>query len=298
MTIFCVAGSEGRPSGDQDNERDRDRDKERGEDGARPREHHKESRGRRLEPQPPHPATHILTNNYDMPILTESPQLSPSLSPELEPMDTSDPAESLPHKSVSEEADSTTNNVISIPDTDDNANGEIISEGLSLLDSMESSLPTSTHFITVSPLSKPSLDKKLVLGRMVQPPMSHPTPPSPEKKSRKVAIEQRRQRQKGEQQSNLSLFASAWTEVNSEALRTSQKRVFGEDPARSGGRRELRGGGVEHLLLQGVPHPPQRRQLLQLPHRQIQIPLHSLQQMQDPRRERTQQLPARLYLYE
>ena len=38
---------ERRPRGDRDKERDRDRDKERGENGARPREHHKESRGGR-----------------------------------------------------------------------------------------------------------------------------------------------------------------------------------------------------------------------------------------------------------
>ena len=167
-----------------------------------------------------------------------SPQPSPSPPPDSEPMDTSDPAESLPHKFVSEEADSTTNNVISIPDTDDMANIEIISEGQSLLDSMDSkfsfaptsapaaasvdstsftlaasspkpgsrscvtppvprsalepaeaasspgpSLPTPTHYITVSPLSKPSPTKKLVLGRMVQPHVAHPAPPSSEKKS-------------------------------------------------------------------------------------------------------------------
>ena len=83
-----------------------------------------------------------------------------------------------------------------------------------------------------------------------------------------------------EQQSNLSLFASAWTEENSEELRTSKKRVFGEDLGRSGGP-ELRGGGaaVPHplklRLLEGVPHPPQRRQLWQLPRRQSEIPLQS-----------------------
>ena len=257
----------------------------------------KESRGGRVEPLDSEPATqNIVTNNYDMPILSGSPQLSPSLSPELEPMDTSDPAESLPHKSVSEEADSTTNNVISIPDTDtDMANSEIISKGQLLLDSMELSLPTPTHFITVSPLSKPSPEKKLVLGRMVEPPVSHPAPPCPEKKSRKVAMEQRRQ-----SQSNLSLFADAWSEQNYQALRTSWKRAFGEDPGRSGGGGAAVPPPLERLLLQGVPHPPQRRQLRQLPHhhRQAELPLDSLHQMQDPRREGTQQLPALLYLYE
>ena len=169
-----------------------------------------------------------------MPILTESPQLPL----DLQAINTMHPAESLPHKFVSEEADSTTNNVISIPDTDDMANIEIISEGQSLLDSMDSkfsfaptsapaaasvdstsftlaasspkpgsrscvtppvprsalepaeaasspgpSLPTPTHYITVSPLSKPSPTKKLVLGRMVQPHVAHPAPPSSEKKS-------------------------------------------------------------------------------------------------------------------
>ena len=76
-------GPERRPSGDQDEERDRD--EECGENRARPsREHHKESRGGRLEPldsepmDTSDPATQM-TNNYDMPILSESPQLSPSL---------------------------------------------------------------------------------------------------------------------------------------------------------------------------------------------------------------------------
>ena len=247
-------GSEGRPSGDRDKERDRDRDKECGENGARPRELDSESM------DTSGPATEkIVTNNYDMPIITESPQLSTSLSPELEPMDTSDPAESLPHKFVSEETDSTTNNVISIPDTDDMANIEIISKGQLLLDSME----------------------------------------FPERKCRKVAMEQRRQRQIRDQQSlsNLPLFPDAWTEENNRALKTSRKRAFGEDLGWSGGG----GAAVPPLLeLQGVPHPPQRRQLLQLPHphRQVEIPLDIHHKMQDPRREDTQQLPEILYLYE
>ena len=220
----------------------------------------KESRGGRVEPLDSEPATQkIVTNNYDMPILSESPQLSTSLSPELEPMDTSDPAESLPHKFVSEETDSTTNNVISIPDTDDMANIEIISKGQLLLDSME----------------------------------------FPERKCRKVAMEQRRQRQIRDQQSlsNLPLFPDAWTEENNRALKTSRKRAFGEDLGWSGGG----GAAVPPLLeLQGVPHPPQRRQLLQLPHphRQVEIPLDIHHKMQDPRREDTQQLPEILYLYE
>ena len=249
-----------------------------------------------------------------------SPQPSPSPPPDSEPMDTSDPAESLPHKFVSEEADSTTNNVISIPDTDDMANIEIISEGQSLLDSMDSkfsfaptsapaaasvdstsftlaasspkpgssscvtppvsrsaldpveaasspgpSLPTPTHYITVSSLSKPSPTKKLVLGRMVEPPVSHPAPPSP------------------------SLFADAWSDQNHQALRTSWKRAFGEDPGRSVGGRELRGSGaavplpMKLLLLQGVPNPPQRRQLQENPRRWVNIPLDSSHEMQDPR---------------
>ena len=95
-----------------------------------------------------------------------------------------------------------------------------------------------------------------------------------------------------EQRTNLSLFDDAWSDQNYQALRTSWKRAFGEDPAVP--------PPMEHLLLQGVPHPPQRRQLRQLPHhhRQAELPLDSLHQMQDPRREGTQQLPALLYLYE
>ena len=60
----------------------------------------------------------------------------PSPSPPLEPMVTSDPPSSLP-QIVTEEADSTSNNVISIPETGDIANIAIISEGLPLLDSMD-----------------------------------------------------------------------------------------------------------------------------------------------------------------
>ena len=61
----------------------------------------------------------------------------PSPSPPLEPMVTSDPPSSLP-QIVTEEADSTSNNVISIPETGDIANIAIISEGIPLLDSMDS----------------------------------------------------------------------------------------------------------------------------------------------------------------
>ena len=115
-------------------------------------------------------------------------------------------SQSVTRKYVGEEADSTTNNVISIPDTHDMATMGIISEGQSLLDSMDSkfnfsvnpsttadstsiSISTSntasetfntattphppTHYITVSPLSKPSPSKKMTVGRVQQnvPPM-------------------------------------------------------------------------------------------------------------------------------
>ena len=95
-----------------------------------------------------------------------------------------------------------------------------------------------------------------------------------------------------EQRTNLSLFDDAWSDQNYQALRTSWKRAFGEDPAVP--------PPMEHLLLQGVPHPPQRRQRRQLPHhhRQVEIPLDSLHRMQDPRRVGTQQLPSIIYLYE
>ena len=167
-----------------------------------------------------------------------SPQHTVPMSPE--PMDTSEPdtGRSQPRKFVSEsEADSTTNNVISIQDTDDMANIEIISEGQSLLDSMDSKFsfnntpvqqsvdstsytlsstvpnkslnassslsrsssfaesmevdsdpspgaPLPTHYISVSPLSKPSPNKKVMVGRMVQPHnIPHPAQPVSEKKS-------------------------------------------------------------------------------------------------------------------
>ena len=166
---------------------------------------------------------------------------SPSPHSDTEQMDTAGPTAGGKHKYMGDEADSTTNNVISIPDTDDMANIEIISEGQSLLDTMDSKFslaqaaassqssqssnsadstsfslasgarpkasagsvsvsrpvepmevessgpsgPLATHYITVSPLSKPSVspNKKLVLGRMVQPHVAHPAPPPSEKKS-------------------------------------------------------------------------------------------------------------------
>ena len=77
-------------------------------------------------------------------------------------------------------------------------------------------------------------------------------------------------------ESNLSLFTDVWNEKNTQALRANfLKKVFGGD-----------GGSVvvipplKHLLLDDVPHPPERQQPRQLPHyhrqRQIiEIPLHS-----------------------
>ena len=74
-----------------------------------------------------------------------------------------------------------------------------------------------------------------------------------------------------------NLFTDAWNEKNTQALRANfLKKVFG------GGD----GGSVvvipplKHLLLDDVPHPPERQQPRQLPHyhrqRQIiEIPLHS-----------------------
>ena len=167
---------------------------------------------------------------------TPQPMTSTRSPSPVEAMDTEPPpSTSLGHKYMGEEADSTTNNVISIPDTDDMANIEIISEGQSLLDSMDSKFsfsqnqassadstsfspkpvisiqppslsrsgsgveaieavePSSspvqqppTHYITVSPLASKSLsspNKKVAVGRMVQPHVAHPHPPSSEKKS-------------------------------------------------------------------------------------------------------------------
>merc|ERR1739836_150597 len=69
-------------------------------------------------------------------------------------------------------------------------------------------------------------------------------------------------------ESNLSLFTDVWNEKNTQALRANfLKKVFGGD-----------GGSVvvipplKHLLLDDVPHPPERQQPRQLPHyRQRQI---------------------------
>ena len=206
----------------------------------------------------------VVTNNYDMPILTEFLQLSPSQSPKLKSIKTSK---------------STTNNVISIPNTDDNTiDEEIISKNQLLTDSIKTSLLTPTHLITVSSsLSKSSLKKKKKLtldsGRVVvESSVSHSTTPLCSKRNSKkmVVIEQSRK-----SQSNLSLFTDVWSEKNTQALRANfLKKVFGGD-----------GGSVvvipplKHLLLDDVPDPPERQQPRQLPHhyrqRQIEIPLHS-----------------------
>merc|ERR1719391_1343873 len=78
------------------------------------------------------------------PAPTAAPSPLNQVEHEPEPMDTTDhdgpaPGPKIEHSYNGEEADSTTNNVISIPDTDDMmANIEIITEGQSLLDKMDS----------------------------------------------------------------------------------------------------------------------------------------------------------------
>ena len=159
----------------------------------------------------------VVTNNYDMPILTEFLlQLNPSQSPELKSiMKTSNSLQS-PHKFVKMMKVNSPTTTISIPNTTDDENTideeKIISKNQLLTDSIES---------------------------------------------------------------NLSLFTDVWNEKNTQALRANfLKKVFGGD-----------GGSVvvipplKHLLLDDVPHPPERQQPRQLPHyrqRQIiEIPLHS-----------------------
>ena len=160
----------------------------------------------------------VVTNNYDMPILTEFLlQLNPSQSPELKSiMKTSNSLQS-PHKFVKMmKVNSPTTTTISIPNTADDENTTIDEE------------KSKNQLLTDS-------------------------------------IE-----------SNLSLFTDVWNEKNTQALRANfLKKVFGGD-----------GGSVvvipplKHLLLDDVPHPPERQQPRQLPHyhrqRQIiEIPLHS-----------------------
>ena len=161
----------------------------------------------------------VVTNNYDMPILTEFLQLNPSQSPELKSIKTSNSTKSLqpPHKFVKMMMK------VNSPTTIDEE--KIISNKNQLLtDSIES---------------------------------------------------------------NLSLFTDVWSEKNTQALRANWKKVFGEDLLMNWWPKG--GGGVlldvvvlpplKHLLLDDVPHPPQRQQPCQLPHyrqRQIiEIPLHS-----------------------
>ena len=140
----------------------------------------------------------VVTNNYDMPILTEFLQLNPSQSPELKSIKTSNSTKSLqpPHKFVKMMMK------VNSPTTIDEE--KIISKNQLLTDSIES---------------------------------------------------------------NLSLFTDVWSEKNTQALWANWKKVFGEDLLMNwwpkGG-----GGGVlldvvvlpplKHLLLDDVPHPPQR----------------------------------------
>ena len=161
----------------------------------------------------------VVTNNYDMPILTEFLQLNPSQSPELKSiMKTSNSLQS-PHKFVKMmkvNSSPTTTTNISIPNTADDKNTTIDEE------------KSKNQLLTDSIIES-------------------------------------------------NLFTDAWNEKNTQALRANfLKKVFG------GGD----GGSVvvipplKHLLLDDVPHPPERQQPRQLPHyhrqRQIiEIPLHS-----------------------
>ena len=163
----------------------------------------------------------VVTNNYDMPILTEFLlQLNPSQSSELKSiMKTSNSTnKSLqsPHKFVKMmKVNSPTTTNISIPNTADDENTTIDEE------------KSKNQLLTDSIIES-------------------------------------------------NLFTDAWNEKNTQALRANfLKKVFGGD-----------GGSVvvipplKHLLLDDVPHPPERQQPRQLPHyhrqRQIiEIPLHS-----------------------
>ena len=164
----------------------------------------------------------VVTNNYDMPILTEFLlQLNPSQSPELKSiMKTSNSLQSS-HKFVKmmkvNSPTTTTTTNISIPNTADDKNTTIDEE------------KSKNQLLTDSIIES-------------------------------------------------NLFTDAWNEKNTQALRANfLKKVFG-----GGGS----GGSVvvipplKHLLLDDVPHPPERQQPRQLPHyhrqRQIiEIPLHS-----------------------
>ena len=162
----------------------------------------------------------VVTNNYDMPILTEFLlQLNPSQSPELKSiMKTSNSLQS-PHKFVKMmKVNSSPTTTISIPNTTDDENTideeKIISKNQLLTDSIES---------------------------------------------------------------NLSLFTDVWNEKNTQALRANfLKKVFGGG---DGSGSVVVIPPLKHLLLDDVPHPPERQQPRQLPHyrqRQIiEIPLHS-----------------------
>merc|ERR1719450_1761679 len=98
---------------------------------------------------------------------TPQPLTSTRSPSPVEAMDTEPPpSTSLGHKYMGEEADSTTNNVISIPDTDDMANIEIMSEGQSLLDSMDSKFSFSQN--QASSADSTSFSPKPVIS--IQPP--------------------------------------------------------------------------------------------------------------------------------
>ena len=160
----------------------------------------------------------VVTNNYDMPILTEFLlQLNPSQSPELKSiMKTSNSLQSS-HKFVKMMKVNSPTTTISIPNTTDDENTideeKIISKNQLLTDSIES-----------------------------------------------------------------NLFTDVWNETNTQALRANfLKKVFGGG---DGSGSVVVIPPLKHLLLDDVPHPPERQQPRQLPHyhrqRQIiEIPLHS-----------------------
>ena len=163
----------------------------------------------------------VVTNNYDMPILTEFLlQLNPSQSPELKSiMKTSNSLQS-PHKFVKMmkvNSSPTTTTNISIPNTADDENTTIDEE------------KSKNQLLTDSIIES-------------------------------------------------NLFTDAWNEKNTQALRANfLKKVFGGG---DGSGSVVVIPPLKHLLLDDVPHPPERQQPRQLPHyhrqRQIiEIPLHS-----------------------
>ena len=146
-------------------------------------------------------------------------------------------------------------------------------------------MPILTEFLQLNPSQSPELKSIMKTSnstnKSLQPPhkfvkMTRSIPNTADDENTTIDEEKSKNQLLTDSIIESNLFTDAWNEKNTQALRANfLKKVFGGD-----------GGSVvvipplKHLLLDDVPHPPERQQPRQLPHyhrqRQIiEIPLHS-----------------------